>query len=63
MYHTNQLPKPKKVFLCGSFDDWNVQHQMNYDPFSLNWKVELELKPGSYFYKFIVDGIWLIINS
>ena len=32
---------------------------MNYDHFSNSWSLSLQLKPGEYFYKFLVDNEWV----
>jgi len=49
--------KSKPVFLACSADSW-VQHEMAYQDDL--WRVSLNLLPGTYQYKFIVDGHWLI---
>ena len=30
----NRGPRYTSVEICGSFDDWQVRHQMNFDPFT-----------------------------
>lgn len=46
------------VFLAGSFNDWNESSmQMGRDENGI-WNANLELAPGRYEYKFIVDGQW-----
>ena len=32
---------------------------MNFDYFAQRWTIEMNFKPGKYFYKFIVDGEWV----
>lgn len=49
----------EKVILTGSFNNWNekelvMQHTENA------WKIDMYLHPGSYTYKFIVDGDWFV---
>jgi hypothetical protein len=47
----------KKVFISGSFNDWSTLQ----NPMQLcdsGWTVTLNLKPGKYSYKFIIDGKW-----
>lgn len=47
----------KKVFISGSFNKWGTEDTpMMRVPDG--WLVKLNLKPGKYFYKFIVDGDW-----
>jgi hypothetical protein len=49
----------KVVNLAGTFNDWKpaalVCGKENGE-----WVCRLDLKPGKYLYKFIVDGIWMI---
>ena len=50
----------KKVFLVGDFNNWSP----NSDPMKdLNgdghWSLFYPLRPGSYQYKFVVDGRWI----
>ena len=50
----------KKVFLVGDFNNWTP----NSDPMKdLNgdghWSLFYPLRPGTYQYKFIVDGRWI----
>lgn len=30
----NRGPRHNRVQLCGSFDNWTVRHEMNFDPFT-----------------------------
>ncbi|MFH1288490.1 MAG: helix-turn-helix domain-containing protein [bacterium] len=51
-------PSVNEVLLIGDFNSWNTSGiQLKKDKTGL-WKLELELKPGKYEYKFIVDGKW-----
>jgi len=51
-------PEAQSVFLAGSFNDWNPDAQlMNRDDEGI-WRTSLELPPGRYEFKFIVDGEW-----
>lgn len=48
----------KHVSLAGSFNDWNnLSHPFIWENGA--WLCTLDLKPGEYNYKFIVDGIWI----
>jgi len=55
------LPASKtahKVYIAGTFNDWSttltpMQHVSD------GWMVDVNLKPGKYGYKFIVDGEWI----
>lgn len=51
-------PNAKSIVLTGSFNDWN---EKAYQMQRLNgeWIFHLNLAPGRYTYKFIVDGDWI----
>ena len=49
------------VFLAGLFNDWSpTSHQMKFNKRSGNFSLTIELEPGVYPYKFVVDGVWKI---
>ena len=51
-------PKVANVVLTGDFNAWCQDGvKMKKDKNGV-WKIELELNPGRYEYKFIVDGKW-----
>jgi 1,4-alpha-glucan branching enzyme len=46
------------VFLLGDFNDWNQKkHEMKKNDDGI-YRKTLKLSPGTYEYKFIVDGQW-----
>ncbi len=48
----------KKVIVAGSFNKWNEKlfsMKKNKD----GWELTLQIKPGTYEYRFIVDGRWM----
>ncbi|HVF55000.1 MAG TPA: DUF3471 domain-containing protein [Pyrinomonadaceae bacterium] len=47
------------VVLTGSFNNWN-QSQLLFAREGDEWVCRLDLDPGIYTYKFIVDGNWLL---
>ncbi|MCK5833375.1 glycogen-binding domain-containing protein, partial [bacterium] len=51
-------PSARSVSVAGSFNNWSS----NADPFDTdgegNWSITLELDPGKYEYKFVVDDSW-----
>ncbi len=51
--------KSHKVWLSGSFNDWSVSRDTMTKTDS-GWVIKKQLQPGKYFYKYIVDGKWLI---
>lgn len=48
----------QSVFLAGSFNDWDPTRTPMDPHGDGSWRAELELAPGRYEYKFIVDGAW-----
>lgn len=52
-------PQAKKVSLAGSFNNWDSNSLSAKRDRQGNWSVKIELNPGRYEYKFIVDGSWL----
>jgi len=48
----------RNVYISGSFNGWST----SLNPMKRvdsGWTVDLELKPGKYTYKFIIDGKWI----
>jgi hypothetical protein len=50
------------VALAGSFNEWN-QSQLLFAREGDGWVCRVDLDPGVYHYKFIVDGDWLLDPS
>lgn len=51
-------PDAKDVFLAGSFNGWYPTTTPMRSTNAGEWSVELDLPPGSYEFKFVVDGNW-----
>ncbi|MEW6100785.1 MAG: glycogen-binding domain-containing protein [Candidatus Omnitrophota bacterium] len=51
-------PTARKVSLAGSFNNWDPKKLTAKKDTKGNWKVKVNLKPGRYEYKFVVDGNW-----
>ena len=51
-------PGAQSVFLAGTFNGWDPSVTPMQMDQSGEWHVTIELSPGRYEYKFIVDGIW-----
>lgn len=50
----------QEVYLVGDFNNWTVNESSRLTPKKNgSWEKRLDLKPGSYRYKFVVDGQWL----
>ncbi|HKP87182.1 MAG TPA: glycogen-binding domain-containing protein, partial [Blastocatellia bacterium] len=52
-------PNARIVALAGSFNDWN-QSRTLFAKEGDGWVCRINLAPGKYTYKFIVDGDWII---
>jgi hypothetical protein len=46
------------VFLAGTFNDWNPETTPMVRADDGAWRIALELAPGRYEYKFVIDGKW-----
>jgi 1,4-alpha-glucan branching enzyme len=51
-------PGAVKVQLAGDFTQWDVQPICMLQERPGTWKATIELAPGTYHYRFIVDGHW-----
>lgn len=52
-------PNAKRVNLAGSFNNWDTKSLSAKKVSNGTWSVKVNLKPGRYEYKFIVDGAWI----
>ena len=51
-------PMARHVSLAGSFNNWNdLSHPLIWENGA--WTCTLQLEPGDYEYKFVVDGVWI----
>lgn len=58
-FRLESKPNAGRVALAGTFNDWSDwRHLMRWENGA--WVVSLDLEPGTYQYKFIVDGVWLL---
>lgn len=53
-------PEADQAFLAGSFNNWSPTADPMKKDKSGVWKKAKKLPPGTYQYKFIVDGVWLL---
>ena len=51
------MEQPKTVQVAGTFSKWQALN-MNGTT-GMNWVLIIELSPGTYQFKFIVDGRWV----
>lgn len=60
--HTLTLvsPSAKEVYVVGDFNNWAMDqaHKLTFKNEG-RWEKKLDLKPGKYRYKFVVDGQWV----
>ncbi len=51
-------PSAQSVFLSGNFNQWDpTSNPLKRDKNGM-WKISLNLNPGQYEYRFLVDGEW-----
>jgi len=51
----------KKIYLAGNFNSWNPSDEkflMKDDDGDGMWTIVVKLAPGSYQYKYVIDGAW-----
>lgn len=56
---TFNAPDAKEVMVAGDFNNWNYSRTPLRRVDSNLWRRDLNLKPGRYEYKFVVDGNWI----
>jgi len=52
-------PQAKKVFLVGDFNAWDVAARKMVKAKDGSFRAKLDLEPGRYEYKFVIDGEWV----
>ena len=55
----SRLTNAKLVTVAGSFNGWNPFHTLLRKNGS-TWETSIQLPPGEYEYKFVVDGNWML---
>jgi 1,4-alpha-glucan branching enzyme len=55
---TCRAPGAQQVYAAGTFNDWNTTATPLKKSSDGVWKAELQLLPGRYEYKLLVDGMW-----
>ncbi|HEX5220552.1 MAG TPA: glycogen-binding domain-containing protein [Verrucomicrobiae bacterium] len=51
-------PEAHEVCIAGSFNDWEPETGKMFQQGNGKWVRNLTLKPGTYEYRFVVDGKW-----
>jgi hypothetical protein len=62
VFKLKSYAKAKKVYLSGSFNDWR-EKELKMDNVDGDWNLPVYLSDGTYNYKFIVDGEWILDPS
>jgi 5'-AMP-activated protein kinase regulatory beta subunit len=57
-FFTCVAPTAERVFLAGTFNSWDPSATPMLWDSSGAWALFLDLAPGTYEYKFVVDGEW-----
>ncbi len=56
----HRAPGAQNAFVAGSFNNWNASGQAMVDPDGDGtWEARVTLAPGTYEYKFVIDGNWI----
>ncbi len=58
VYFKLTAPKAKEVKLLGAFNDWSLEARPLKQDKKGIWRTWLLLEPGTYEYRFLVDGEW-----
>ncbi len=56
---TFRAPEAKKVYIVGTFNDWNTKSIPMKKGKDGTWRIMVKLSPGKYEYKYFVDGTWV----
>ena len=56
---TFHSPEAKQVYLVGEFNNWESHSIPMRKQNEREWNVTLQLPPGRYEYKYLVDGTWI----
>jgi len=63
---TFRAPEAIKVYIAGTFNDWNTKSMPMKKGKDGTWRIMVKLSPGKYEYKYFVDGrghkIFLVQN-
>ena len=51
-------PEATQVCLAGDFNNWDIQSLPLERNQNSQWEITIQLSPGRYEYKYLVDGSW-----
>ncbi|MBN1844407.1 MAG: isoamylase early set domain-containing protein [Sedimentisphaerales bacterium] len=54
----NQDPQAQRVYLVGSFNNWDPMAKRMTRSKDGSFRARLKLAPGAHQYKFVIDGSW-----
>jgi len=54
-----RAPEASEVFLCGSFNGWDLTRTRMKPDGEGQWRAQVMLVPGTYEYRLRVDGEWI----
>ena len=52
-------PQAEEVYIAGDFNNWQLNNGSRMESKNGNWYKQLSLQPGSYRYRFVIDGRWI----
>lgn len=55
----NGFPTATLVNVAGNFNEWQSLQNICFKNVAGEWECRLDLPPGRYFYRFLVDGKWI----
>ena len=55
---TLEAPEAQSVFLAGNFNNWSIDSHPLRKNVKGEWHASVNLTPGKYEYRFLVDGEW-----
>jgi chromosome partitioning protein len=56
-----KMPEAKDVYIVGEFNNWKIGNETKLSKLADGtWQARLNLQPGKYRYKFVVDGQWIL---
>jgi 1,4-alpha-glucan branching enzyme len=52
-------PSAREVAVAGTFNDWDPSIRPIVRVNEGDWKIVFFLSPGTYEYRFVIDGLWM----
>lgn len=59
LFRLNDYPNARFVAVAGEFNQWNAR-SLPCVRENGSWVCPVDIKPGTYLYKFVVDGVWVL---